>query len=198
MVVKLDMTKAYNRVSWIFLTKMLTKFGFFEVIIDIVWRLLANNWYSILINGHSHGSFKSLRGVKQYDPLSPTLFIIAAKVLSKGLNRLQNDDQFKGYGLPRWSPKINHLSYAYDIILFCSREKSSIRKMMGVLKDYENVLGQLINKSKSFFYFYDKTPLIVDIRLRRLTGISQGTFLLLTWDVLFSMEGKTRIIMMIS
>lgn len=35
-VVKLDMTKAYDRVSWIFLTKVLRQFGFSEVIIDMV------------------------------------------------------------------------------------------------------------------------------------------------------------------
>lgn len=40
MVVKLDMTKAYDRVSWIFLTKVMKRFGFGERIIDMVWRIL--------------------------------------------------------------------------------------------------------------------------------------------------------------
>ncbi|XP_060200399.1 uncharacterized protein LOC132628652 [Lycium barbarum] len=39
-VVKLDMAKAYDRVSWIFLTKVLRQFGFSEVIVDMVWRLV--------------------------------------------------------------------------------------------------------------------------------------------------------------
>lgn len=54
-VVKLDMAKAYDRVLWIFLTKVLRKFGFSERIVDMVWRLISNNWYSILVNGISHG-----------------------------------------------------------------------------------------------------------------------------------------------
>lgn len=109
------MKKAYDRVSWIFLTKVLRRFEFSEILIDRVWRLVANNWYSVVLNGRSYDFFKSTRGLKQGDPLS-----LAAEALSKGLNKLNNDEEFLGYGLPKWSPKINHLTYADDTILFCS------------------------------------------------------------------------------
>lgn len=56
-VVKLDMMKVYDRVLWIFLTKVLRKFGFSEVLIDMVWRFLSNNWYSVLVNGQVHNLF---------------------------------------------------------------------------------------------------------------------------------------------
>lgn len=45
-----------------------------------------------------------------------------------------DDDEFKGYGLPKWSPKINHLSYADDTILFYLGDRKSIIKMMGGTK----------------------------------------------------------------
>lgn len=145
---------------------MFRKFGFSEVIIDMIWRLMSNNWYSVLINGRSHGFFQSTKGLKQGDPLSRTLFIIVAEVLARGLNNLHRDADFKGFGLPKWSPEINHLWYADDTILFCSGDRTSVIKMMKVLRDYERTSGQMINKSKSFFYLYDKTPLIVAIRMR--------------------------------
>lgn len=65
----------------------------------------------------------STRGLKQGGLLSPIFFIIAAEVLSRGLNKLNEDEGFKGYGLPKWSPRINHLVYVDDIILFCLGEK---------------------------------------------------------------------------
>ncbi|XP_059291115.1 uncharacterized protein LOC132044631, partial [Lycium ferocissimum] len=46
-VIKLDMTKAYDRVSGLFLTKVLRRMCFTEVYIDMIWRLVANNRYSV-------------------------------------------------------------------------------------------------------------------------------------------------------
>lgn len=101
----------------------------------MIWRLVSNNWYSVLVNGQTHGFSHSSRGLKQGDPLSPTLFIIAAEVLSRGLNNLYSNKRFKGYGLPKWSPEINHLAYADDTILFCSADPHAIKMMIKVLKN---------------------------------------------------------------
>lgn len=78
--------------------------------------------------------------------------------------------------MPKWCPTINHLAYTDDTILFYSGERSLVKKMMNVLREYESISDQLINKAKSSFYLHDKTPLIVAIRLRRLAGIRQGNF----------------------
>lgn len=48
---------------------------------------------------------------------------------------------FKEYGRPKWSPKINHLLYADDSILFYLGHLGSIKKMVKVLMDYELTSG---------------------------------------------------------
>lgn len=100
-VIKLDMNKAYDRLTWLFLTKVLRKVGFCERFIGIVYGIIVNNWYSVLINGQPYGFFKSTIGVKQGDHLSPTLFILAAEALSRGLNALHLNPYFCGFGLPK-------------------------------------------------------------------------------------------------
>ncbi|KAH0705908.1 hypothetical protein KY285_010432 [Solanum tuberosum] len=42
-VIKLDMTKAYDRVSWSFTCLVLRRLGFGEFFIDLVWRTMSNN-----------------------------------------------------------------------------------------------------------------------------------------------------------
>nr|XP_009608052.1 uncharacterized protein LOC104102124 [Nicotiana tomentosiformis] len=150
--------------------------GFCERFIGLVFGIVSNNWYSVFINGQPYGFFKSFRGVKQGDPLSPTLFILAAEAMSKGLNALYMNLYFCGFGLPKWSPKINHLSYADDTIIFSSYDATSLRLIMEVLKAYEEVSGQLINKAKSAFHMYHSTTQEVINKVLRITGIGRNDF----------------------
>ncbi|XP_075096329.1 uncharacterized protein LOC142174435 [Nicotiana tabacum] len=132
-----------------------------ERLIGFVFELVSNNWYYILINGQAHGFFKSSRGIKQGDPVSPTLFILAAEALSRGLNALHTNLYFCGFGMPKWSPKINHLAYADDMIIFSSSDETSLMLIMQVLKAYENASGQLVNKTKLAVYLHHLTVMEV-------------------------------------
>lgn len=135
------MSKAYDRVSWLYLCKVLRKLGFDEIFIDMIWRLLANNWYSILLNEQTQGFFHSTKGVRQGDPLSLVLFIILAEVLSRALNSLTESANYQGFDMLKWSTKINHLTYADDTIIFTSAETSLLGMIKEVLHGYEKVSG---------------------------------------------------------
>ena len=87
-VFKLDMSKAYDRMMWPFLIQVLRTFGFGDRWIDMIWRVISNVWFSVIINGSLCGFFKSSRGFRQEDPLSPALFIIRAAVLYRSLNQV--------------------------------------------------------------------------------------------------------------
>lgn len=54
-VLKLDMAKAYDRMSWSFILQMLRCFGFFDRWISLIKRAIYGPWFSILVNGVNHG-----------------------------------------------------------------------------------------------------------------------------------------------
>ncbi|XP_070039469.1 uncharacterized protein [Nicotiana tomentosiformis] len=130
----------------------------------------------VLVNGQPYDFFKSTRGVKQGDPLSPTLFILAAKALSRGLNALHMNLYFCGFGLPKWSPKINHLAYADDTIIFSSSDATSLQLVMEVLSAYEAASGKLINETKLTLYMHHSTSMEVVNKVQRITEIDMQDF----------------------
>lgn len=138
---KLDMAKAYDRVSWVYLTQVLRKFGFGERWIDMVWRVVSNCWFSVIINGTPQGFFKSSRGLRQGDPISPALFIIGAEVFSRALNNLALRRGFSPFKVPSGCPIVTHLAYADDVLIFSSGTRKSLGMVMEVIAQYELLSG---------------------------------------------------------
>ena len=153
-IIKLDIENAYDRVSWSYIYLVLRKMGFDEVFIDMVCRIMANNWYSIIVNSKRCSFLHSTRGLKKGDPLSPSLFILGTKVLSISLNRLHNHPDYHGFIMEMRGPQVNHLSFVYDIILFTSGRCKTLKILMNTLKEYENTSGQLINGDKIHFMLH--------------------------------------------
>ncbi|XP_055830788.1 uncharacterized protein LOC129899799 [Solanum dulcamara] len=169
-VIKLDMANAYDRVSWSFTCMVMRRMGFGEIFIDMVCWVMSNNWYSVIINGVRHGFFHSTRGLKQGDPLSPTLFIIGAEVLSRILNNLHQHYLYTRFHMERKGPQVNHLSFADDVIIFIATNNFSMNLNTKTLKAYETTSGQLINKDKSQFMLPLNTNPDVIERIGSITG----------------------------
>lgn len=74
-VIKLDISKAYDRLKWTFLLRAMEAFGFSANSRDLVYRNICNIWYQFQINGETHGNFLSHNGVRQGELLLPLLFV---------------------------------------------------------------------------------------------------------------------------
>lgn len=87
MLCKLDIQKAYDHVNWGFLLYMLRRCSFGDKWCKWIQFCISTVSSSVLVNGTSEGYFRSSRGLRQGDPLSPLLFVIVMEALSRMIER---------------------------------------------------------------------------------------------------------------
>ncbi|CAH9139932.1 unnamed protein product [Cuscuta epithymum] len=172
LIVKLDMAKAFDKISWFFLQAVLSKFGCSHIFVTLVMNHLKSTHFSVLINGSPKGYFQPQRGVKQGDPLSPYLFILATEVLSRGLKCLVSSNQIKPLWIGPEGHPVTHLCYADDILIFLNGEARFIQNFNKFLGQYQRVSGQAINFEKSNFGC-GKTSLARIRKMERLLGMTK-------------------------
>lgn len=111
MAFKLDMSKAYDRVEWIILEKVMEKMGFCAAWISKIMNCLSSVSYSFKLNGKVEGNIIPSRGLQQGDLLSPYLFLLCAEAFSALLSKAAEDGLIHGARVSRSAPRISHLFF---------------------------------------------------------------------------------------
>ncbi|XP_074282749.1 uncharacterized protein LOC141607292 [Silene latifolia] len=116
MALKLDMTKAYDRIEWGFLEGTLRAMGFNEGWSSRVMACVRPVSYAVTVNGSYTEIFKPHRGLRQGDPLSPYLFILCSEVFSGMIRREMEAGNLHRIRVAPLAPMASHRFFADNSI----------------------------------------------------------------------------------
>jgi len=108
---------------------------------------------SVLVNGCPTEEFQFKRGLRQGDPLSPFLFLLAAEGLNILMTTAVNVNLFTGYSVGAHnSTVLSHLQFADDTFLIGVKSWANVRALRVVLVLFENMSGLKVNYHKSSLF----------------------------------------------
>lgn len=154
---KIDISKAYDRLEWCFLENMLRKMGFHQIWISRLMAYINSVSYSFVRDGVVFGEVKPQRGLRQGDPISPYLYILCAEGLSAMLRRHEEMGMLHGCKIARGAPSVSHLLFADDCYLFFKATRIEASTVKNILNRYERCSGQAVNYRKSSIIFSPNT-----------------------------------------
>jgi hypothetical protein len=174
MLLKLDLSKAFDKISWEYLRTTLLAFGFDPTWVSWIVNLTSSALFSILINGVPSSPFSPTRGIRQGDPLSPFLFIILAEGLNRTLKVAISDCSLSGLTLHGISPPISHSQFIYDSLLMGVPTVREALRIKSIINLFCEASGMDVNLSKSQIFFFN-TPVEIQHHLTLLLGFTCNT-----------------------
>lgn len=138
MLIKLDMEKAFDKMSWDFIKEVLQFHGMKDPMLGWIMSCIKIKQMNLLINGSKHGTITPQCGLRQGDPLSPSLFILAADLLSRLISNATMKGRIKGFKVSRIANPITHLMFADDIILVGEASEREAKSFLSCIQTYCN------------------------------------------------------------
>lgn len=146
-LIKLDISKAFDTVSWEYLLSMLVQRGFGHRWTEWLAALFRSSSSAALLNGVPGQKIWHRRGLRQGDPLSPYLFILAMDVLNQIFDIATEEGRLSP--LKGRQAKLRLALYADDAVIFTNPSKEDVKCIMDIMAAFGDATGLRINMSKS-------------------------------------------------
>lgn len=158
MTLKLDMSKAYDRVELDFLINTMVTMGFPPKWCSWIYTCISSSVFQLLISGSPRTPFYRTRGLRQGDTLSSYLFLFTLEGLFGMLYLAAYNGTLQGIKLRRRCPPISHLLFANDSLMFSQATIPTATNLRKRFDLFQHASGQQINYDKLEVFFCSQTP----------------------------------------
>jgi hypothetical protein len=135
-LLKLDLAKAFDTISWAFLFETLQRYGFGSKFLDWLAILMSTASTRVLLNGCLGPPIWHRRGLRQGDPLSPQLFVLAVD-MRRLIKHAADIGILQALHASRPIPLVS--LYADDVVLFCHPSVADITAVKAILRLFGSI-----------------------------------------------------------
>ncbi|KAH9722962.1 reverse transcriptase domain-containing protein [Citrus sinensis] len=153
MAIKVDLEKAYDRLSWDFIQDTLLKAGLPTDFVHITMNCITTTRMNVLWGGEFKDDFLPSRGIRQRDPISPYIFVLCIERLSHGICHAFNMGEWKLIRLARHGTPFTHLFFADDLLLLAEASCDQAKVLNTILDVFCTSSGEKVNKAKTHIFF---------------------------------------------
>jgi hypothetical protein len=150
-ILKLDFEKAFDTVEHVAIIQVMRHLGFPQRWLTWVQHILSSGSSAVLLNGVPGKFFKCKRGVRQGDPLSPLLFVLAAELLQILINHAASMNLLTA-PIPQPMTDFPIVQYADDTLLFLQADARQLLFLKALLHSFATSTGLQVNYRKSHMY----------------------------------------------
>jgi hypothetical protein len=144
---KVDIAKAFDSISWPFLLSVLQQCGFGPRWIRWISMLFRTAQTRVLVNGYAGDTFLHGRGLRQGDPISPLLFVIAMDMLAAMFHAVERSRVLSRFGASGIKHRVS--LYADDVVIFAKPDNAELKTVRRILDCFGEASGLKVNFTKS-------------------------------------------------
>ncbi|CAN0840007.1 LINE-1 reverse transcriptase homolog [Linum grandiflorum] len=142
--IKIDISKAYDRVEWPYLEAVFQHLGFGNQWTSWMMFCVRSVQYQVLVNNTRFGhiqSYSTITWTSPGLPLSPFMFILCVEGLTALIHHATTNGLLHGYRVTIRDPRISHLLFADDSIFFHKATMAEATEMRRILNVYADATG---------------------------------------------------------
>ena len=153
MAIKINLEKAYDQLEWSFIRECLFHINLPPNLIDIIMSCISSVSTAILFNGGAMKPIIPSRGFRQWDPLSPYLFILCMDWLGELIDNKCAEKLWTPIKSSKSGLSFSHMFFANDLVIFAKVNQVNCSTIKDVLDEFFEKSDQSMSEAKSRVYF---------------------------------------------